>query len=341
MRTLLFIVGHISILGVVFCQCSSPAMPRQDRINGICFVAPNHPVDTSHIMPIRRVNANWIAVTPYAFTRPNDPSITFDHPRQWHGERTEGTIQTLTKAREVGLKVMLKPHIWVRGQGWAGEYNLDSEEKWKTWEEQYTHYIMTFARIADSMNVEMLCIGTEYKIAVQQRPNYWRNLIDSIKTVYNGQLTYAANWDNYERVEFWDMLDYIGIDAYFPLDTAKNPAMNTLIKKWAPIKKSLKNWSDKHQKPILFTEYGYRSMDYTAAGHWQMDNQQAVPNMTGQQQALKALWTTFWSEKWFAGGFLWKWHARHYKAGGTTDSHYTPQNKPAETAVKQWYGQLP
>jgi homoserine trans-succinylase len=34
------------------------------------------------------------------------------------------------------------------------------------------------------------------------------------------KLTYAANWDDFDKVPFWNELDYIGIDAYFPLSDA-------------------------------------------------------------------------------------------------------------------------
>ena len=34
----------------------------------------------------------------------------------------------LKKAQELGLKTMLKPHVWVIEQGWPGEFDLESNE---------------------------------------------------------------------------------------------------------------------------------------------------------------------------------------------------------------------
>ena len=47
----------------------------------------------------------------------------------------------------------------------------------------------------------------------------------SIRTFapYTGPLTYAANHGNETSVGWWNDLDYIGIDAYYPLTNKNNP----------------------------------------------------------------------------------------------------------------------
>lgn len=320
------------------CYLSVSEAPAIKKINGVCFVAPRHTVETEHMAPITTINAGWVAVTPYAFSREGEAQLYFDHQRQWWGERTEGIAQTIQEARKYGLKVMVKPHVWVRGQGWPGEYDLQTETEWLEWEGAYMNYIMTYAKLSDSLNVEMLCIGTEYKIAVQKRPTFWKKLIGEVRAVYRGQLTYAANWDNYTNVAFWPQLDFIGVDAYFPICKEKTPDVSVLVNNWKDVKSELKAFSQKEGKPILFTEYGYRSMDYTAGGHWELDRQEGVLNMEGQKNALEAIFKTYWHEPWFAGGFLWKWHARHTENGGLNNSRYTPQNKPAQSLIARWYG---
>ena len=325
------------LLLIVLISISFFSASQEEKINGICFVAPPHSVEESHLRPIKEVNANWVAITPYAFSRPNLPDVSFNHNRQWRGETDSGTVETIIAAKKLGLKLMMKPHIWVRGQGWAGEFDLDSEEKWKKWEKSYSKYILTFAKISDSLNVEMICIGTEYKNAVIKRPQFWVSLIDEIRTFYDGKITYAANWDNYENVTFWDKLDYIGLDAYFPICDTETPTVNELNQKWIPVFDKLDEFQSFNNKPILFTEFGYRSMDYSAAGHWEMDNEEAMVNLVAQKNATQAIFNVFWDQDWFAGGFLWKWHAKHEQNGGPEDSHYTPQNKPAEQLIRDWY----
>ena len=46
---------------------------------------------------------------------------------------------------------------------------------------------------------------------------YWRALVGDIRDVYFGPLSYAANFDQFQEVGFWDALDGVGVNAYFPL----------------------------------------------------------------------------------------------------------------------------
>ena len=67
--------------------------------------------------------------------------------------------------------------------------------------------MLTYAAAAEEGNAELLCIGTELEEFVKKRPQYWRKLIQEIRGVYKGKLTYAANWDEYQQVPFWDAVD--------------------------------------------------------------------------------------------------------------------------------------
>ena len=317
---------------LISCQSVVKKMPS---INGVCLVAPRSPITTEALQPVRDVYSNWVAVVPYAFSAA-DGQIHYREDSRWWGEGVSGITQTIACAKASGLKVMLKPHVWVQGQGWAGDFTLNNEQAWQQWEKSYAQYISIMTHIADSMQVEMLCIGTEYKHAVVERPAFWRSLIDTVRAHYNGKLTYAANWDNYENVTFWDQLDYIGIDAYFPLCEERTPDEATLLEAWEDPMEDIKSMHEKYNKPILFTEYGYRSMDYTSQGHWNFKEDEMPANMEAQKNAYAALYQAFWGEPWFAGGFLWKWFAAQEVDEGPAG--YSPQNKPALEVVKQTYG---
>ncbi|MEZ4779733.1 MAG: glycoside hydrolase, partial [Flavobacteriaceae bacterium] len=91
------------------------------------------------------------------------------------------------------------------------------------------------------------------------------------------------------------------------------------------------------KKPVLFTEYGYRSMDFAGKKPWDSNYQLSSINMEVQSNLLEGLYQEIWQEPWFAGGFIWKWFIAHEKAGGNTDNQFTPQNKPAEQIVKKTY----
>jgi len=308
------------------------------KVNGVSFVAPGKPISVNEMKDISKINAGWVAIIPYAFSRADAPEVYFNHERQWWGERVDGAIETIKMAKSLGYKIMIKPQVWVRGHGWPGDYKMDNESSWEQWQMSYKKYILTYAEVAESLQVEMLCIGTEYRKAAVERRLFWKALIEEVRKVYSGKLTYAANWDNFENISFWSDLDYIGIDAYFPLSNAKTPVQNDLKASWEAVFPNIKAIHQKYDLPILFTEYGYQSIDYTAAGHWNYNQDTLAINLDAQAQAYEALFQSVWSQDWFAGGFLWKWHAWHDKFGGVACKRYTPQNKPAQLVIARWYG---
>lgn len=341
MEKILFLILIITIVLIMESGCSSkskPAAGPSEKINGVNFVAPSDSIGAAAMQPIRKVNANWVTLMPFAFGRSGSANLRYNLSRQWWGERKEGVRWTIKYAHELGLKVMIKPHVWVMGGGWRGNFKLRDEKEWQKWEQEYHQFIMGYAQIADSLDADLFCLGTELRISVRQRPTFWKQLIQDVRKVYNGRITYAANWDNYRQVSFWDELDYIGIDAYFSLSSKAGPPTSLLKKKWQPIKRKLGKFAQNHNKRILFTEFGYRSVNYTADGHWKYNRQERSVNMQAQADSYHALFETFWNEPWFAGGFLWKWHDNHPKRGGSDNTRYTPQNKPAEKVVRDWYG---
>lgn len=306
-------------------------------IKGVSLEAPPYKFDTSTLNKINEVCAEWVAVIPYAFTSVESCLVRFDGKGQWWGEKSEGIISNIEMANQLGYSTMIKPHLWVKHQGWAGDFKLDSDEKWQAWEDSYEKYILNYAKIAEQHNVQLLCIGTECRQVAIYRPDFWRNLILKIRKVYQGKLTYAANWDNFEKVKFWDKLDYIGIDAYFPLDTAKTPTVAALVDRWNEPFEAIRKFSAQWGKPVIFTEYGYRSIDYTSIGHWNVSADSLSVNLEAQANAYEALYQKFWHENWFKGGFLWKWHLIKGRFKSFDNTRFTPQGKPAIEVVKKWH----
>ncbi|NRD19271.1 glycoside hydrolase [Winogradskyella eckloniae] len=311
---------------------------QSEKINGVSFVASRDIIDETNVNPIVEVNANYAAVMPFGFIRDLDhPNIQHNTNRQWYGETQPGTKQYIEELRKKEIKVMIKPQIWVRRGEFTGLIKMSSEENWKILEETYTSFILLYAQLAKDVNAEILCIGTELELFVEHRPQYWIDLIADIKTIYNGKLTYAANWDEFKRTPFWDKLDYIGVDAYFPVSDLKTPTVEDCIEGWKVHKPVIENLSKTYNKPILFTEYGYRSVDFAGREPWASDMEMDDVNLQAQVNTTKALYETFWKEPWFAGGFVWKWFHRHHEVGGEENSRFTPQNKPAEAVIKAYY----
>jgi hypothetical protein len=334
---LLVLILPIFLLFLVFIPKGENRPKNATRIKGVNLVAPDTPFGQEAMNPIKEIGIEWVAIIPYAYSRQKDPVLHWDEPWQWWGEKYEGTKESIIIAKNSGLSVMLKPHVWVVDQGWAGDYNLTLEEEWIIWEKHYRKYILLYAGLADSLDVEMFCIGTEYRYAVNKRPEFWRNLIKETRELYGGKVTYAANWDNYRNINFWNHLDYIGIDAYWPLSEERTPSKMKLLNEWMPIKTELEDFSLQWDLPIIFTEYGFRSSPYTANEPWNTSGKaNKVVDLKGQEIAYEAFYESFNDIPWYAGGFLWKWHPDHQSSGGPDCSRFTPQNKPAQDVVSRW-----
>lgn len=322
---------------VLMASCAM-TLPESSKISGVSFVASADAISEKSVQPVVNINANFASLMPFGFIRDlTHPEILFNSDRQWFGEREDGIKQYAQELRKKGIKIMLKPQIWV----WRGEFTgfikMTNEEDWQILETSYTSFILEYARLAEAHNFEILCIGTELENFIDARPEYWKGLITAIKKVYHGKLTYASNWNEYNRTPFWDDLDYIGVDAYFPVDDQQSPTLEAAKQGWQMHKSEIKTYSEKHDKPILFTEFGYRSIDFAGRAPWTVDRVDKQVNLEAQAILTHALLEEFWEEDWFAGGFVWKWFHDHDNVGGKDNNRFTPQNKPAEQILKAFY----
>ena len=121
---------------------------------------------------------------------------------------------------------------------------------------------------------------------------HWRDLIEACRRVFDGYLTLAANFDNYHEVAFWDRLDFIGINAYFPLRATLDDVLSSqrLEEAWREIFADFDAFRETHElrQPALFTELGYTRRSGVTVAPW--SSQGFVPIWEkGREQVL--FWT--------------------------------------------------
>lgn len=308
--------------------------PKYDpEYKGMNLVAPKSDINKNTFQELVNNHVNAISLIPYAFVNRDKAAVIYNNKKQWWGESTAGIIECIHLAHSHQMKVMLKPHLWVNHQFFTGNLDFATVPEWENWETDYEKYILEYAQIAQDEKVDLFCFGTELQNPIAKRPQFWLQLITKIKKIYTGKLTYAANWDEYKKVPFWDQLDYIGVDAYFPLSDKENPSITELEKAWQKLLPEMETIQKKENKKILFTEFGYRNSNYAAQEPWTENN--ADLNNTAQANGYEALFNTFKKQKWYAGGFAWKWYADDYHKKRVID--YTPQEKPALEVIKKSY----
>ncbi|WP_188651489.1 glycoside hydrolase family 113 [Yeosuana aromativorans] len=326
-----------------FCFCfllNNCAITTQypSKINGVSYVASRDSITEIHIKPLLNIHANYASIMPFGFIRDlSHPIIQYNSKRQWFGETKAGVKHYIHALKTNGIHIMIKPQIWVWKGEFTGDITMKTEADWKAFENSYTQFILDYAEVAQEIGADIFCIGTELEHFIEARPNYWKELIKKIRQVYKGKLTYAANWNEYNQTPFWNKLDYIGIDAYFPVSDLKTPTVEACKLGLGRWKTEMKHTCDSLKKPVLFTEFGYRSVDFSGKKPWLTDRQMGTVNLQAQTNATQAFFETFWNEDWIAGGFIWKWHHNHKTAGGNNNTRFTPQNKPAEQVIKDFY----
>jgi hypothetical protein len=268
------------------------------------------------------LGANALSFTPFAsMPDPGAPEVRRSHIQEHQRE-------VLRKAREAGLFVLLKPHLWI-DQSWHGAVEMRAAEDWPAFFAAYRAFLLDWAEVAREEAVAALCIGTELDRTLGHEDE-WRALIRAVRAVYPGKLFYTAHWSDYARVPFWDALDAIGISAYFPLDVGPRPSHAELVAAWQPIRCELARFSAAAGRPIVFAELGYRPLAGVFARPWaHAAGRELAPE--NQANGLDAALAVFLDEPWFGGVFVWEWFDARFVArrwhGG---SSYSPQGTAAE-----------
>lgn len=270
---------------------------------------------------IHELGAGWVAIHPYAGIA-DDGDVRF-----WDldpGNPPEWLMRPIHEAHALGLKILIVPHLahWGSRFHWRGEIGFDDSEQWNRFWTGYTAWIVGLARIC--RDADGFCVGSELDRTLQHEER-WRALIAQVRDASPAALTYAANWTDFERVPFWDALDVIGIQAYFPLLSAgaipqggergdsdslatvdQATLQNALHDGWRAVLDRLRPYALAHDRPIVFTELGYNRAWNAPVTPWtyQVDGPEAeriqVACMTAALDAIA-------DEPWVLGAFLWKW----------------------------------
>jgi hypothetical protein len=296
------------------------------RFDGFNIIAvPEHPYGSpsarESLMAARRAGAQAVAIVPFLWQR--DPG----HVGLVRGDdlTDEALRIAIREAHAQGLKVMLKPHVWVEGS-WAGSVEPGSADDWRTWFERYREALIPIARLAADEGAEALSIGTELE-KTTQRPE-WRDIATAVRAVFPGLLTYAShNVEEAEAVPFWPQLDWIGVTLYSPLgEDADRDGRRAAMSAAAARLEAL---SVREGKPVIVAEIGLRSARDAARKPWESAEERAAEPDLKLQAAVLGDWLDALDRPFITGVMVWRWFTDPH-AGGPGDTDFTVQSKPAE-----------
>lgn len=202
----------------------------------------------------------------------NSTSITRSGPQT----PTDAALQEIIAyAHRIGLKVMLKPQLDLLDDPTHCRSQIGpdfSSGDWAAWFASYDAQIVHYANLAAATHCEQFCVGCELDSSIPDEAA-WRQVISDVRAVYGGKLTYAADlWSdsptNPHNPQFWDALDYIGVDMYPTLSNRTDPSVAQLVAGWQPVYAVLAALHERWGKPVIFTEIGIRSIRGAARAPW-------------------------------------------------------------------------
>ena len=291
---------------------------------------------------LKSIGFNSVQLVPFAYQRDlSEPHLFYDDPTMtWQDIENE-----IILAHTMGLTVMLKPHIWP-GTDWQPKVFRDKidfadPDKLNRWFLEYQKFLTPLVEIAIRQRVEYFVIGTELT-ALSRHTDHWRRLIAAIRNRgYSGALTYAAIAYNASYIQFWDQLDYIGLDFYYGTQD-KNSDSVALQKKLRHYWQYHLEHAKRVKKEIILTEVGYPAHSLALAYPHTWPEKMSDRDDKKQADGFRALAETLNGSENPAGLYIWKYAT-------TIDSYekkdnengFNPYRKPAEQNIGEIFRQMP
>jgi hypothetical protein len=293
----------------------------------------------------------------------------------------------VARAKQLGMRVTLNPFVELtnlpsQAGGWRAYFApLPGSTVANTFWPLYEAYLDEVATIAHTHQVDAMNVGTEMKgldsffsisdfdpvtsgnqtnptqTQLDQQKQYWDTVIDSVASIYDGQLGYAANWDNFSSTRvtsnLWSHpeISYIGIDSYFRF---QNPPYEVPSSQSDPIQAYpdenfiqlvANEWNQRIDgqilpfaaglgKPVVFTEQGYQHHNGTARNpqneSGSVDTAEQIMAFQGLLRALDG------RQDDFLAMHIWQWEMTGSQGSTWNINPSASANQPDNRPLAQW-----
>lgn len=289
----------------------------------------------AQLVRLRALGVTHLALTPFGYI----PSLTGTEIR--YGPQLDRSLtdddlrREALQAQELGFSVCLKPHLWSNAFWTGGKSRQDiAPADWGAWFEAYGAFAEHYARLAEEIGAVLYVVGLEYLQATLGNPGAWGAVAQRCRAHYSGKLSYAANWwREVEGFADWSDYDYIGVNAYYPLEAGADPSATALAAAWQPHLDTLEALSEKVQRPVLFLEAGCRAISGAHARPWDQ-SMRGETDPALQARAYEALLASAADRGWLEGIYWWKWFTDE---SAREPDLYCPMGLPAEEVLARWW----
>ena len=281
---------------------------------------------------------------------------------------SDGSIRVaIQEAKALGLEIIFKLHVNIQNEEWnaligppAGSTPAQAKVWADAWFASYKEAVVHYAKLAQEEGATAFAIGNECEsMTGSQYREYWVDIIEAVRGVYDGQLTYAATWTEALNVSFWDKLDYMGANPYisFTQDNP-NPSLQQLLDGWTkpsevwgvktPIVErfgenisaidALKRIAELYDKKLIFTEVGFRSLDGSNATPWMWGNGRIDElEQLNMHKAFYKILTDRVDEGWIGGYWHWNYDAGMDVSNPSPDDGFNTHGKRADALIEQYF----
>ncbi|WP_437518305.1 glycoside hydrolase family 113 [Sorangium sp. So ce1099] len=283
------------------------------------------------------MGATWISLTPFGRVwdgKGTGVDLVFEAPFQ---ENRRNVLAAIAQAHARGLKVLLVPHLWVESGEWRAEIDPGDDAGWARWADSYRRFLLTWAAVAREGGAEMLSVGVELRSWVTTpRAASFLPIIEAVRRVYPGLLTYSANWDDVEHTVIFDALDLIGINAFYPLAEREGASFEELLRGGRKVAEGVDAVARAWGKPVLLTEIGYTTRRDPAVRPWEWPDRMkgVVVDERSQAEAYAAVVAPFLDARTCAGFFVWRLYADPDDVSQEAEWGFSPRGKLAELVLR-------
>lgn len=283
------------------------------------------------------LGVTWVSITPFGRIWSLDATeilLDFEAPAD---DNRAAVGRAIDQAHARGLKVLLVPHLWVETTGWRGEIDPGPLDRWDEYLDSYERFLAHWTDVAVEHAVDMLSLGVECKSWSGRFGERWTRMIARVRSRYDGLVTYSANWDEAIDVLFWDQIDLIGINAFYPLADSAEADYGAGARR---VVDEVRVVVEHFDQPVLFVEVGYTTRPAAAIRPWEWpDDMVGVPvDEAEQARAYRAVLSAYTGPEWLAGLFVWRYYADPDDVTQEAPWGFSPRAKQAEGELARALG---
>jgi hypothetical protein len=264
-----------------------------------------------------------------------------DSPPHWSFAGVDEPFERGPQARRVravahelkgrGVRVSLIPLLLWKG----GRRQYLRPRAPEAWLERYGGLMEELAVFAAAIDACELVVGSELT-CLFPHARAWRKIVARVRAHFRGHLTLCPTALDYATIRFWDVLDSVGVSAYFPLTplrALREP--RALALGWWTHRAHLEAVARLWHKPLTFVEVGYPATEVAAVRPWDYRFDERKLDLELQERCWRAFREVWAGARSLRSFRIWGLSSR----SGPYDKTHNPLGKPAEATVASLFAE--